>query len=98
MTLIAYNPRLLDHDQGFALHGLYLLLLHGTPAATPGELADIINADYNDAGGHGIAINTPDMRKALPKLVEYGLAGERRGRYSITNGGADFYERLGGFR
>lgn len=93
-----YSPGLLTDDQRIALHGLYLLLLRGDRPQRPGDLADIINADYNDAGGHGIAINTPAARKALPVLVEYGLAGEHRGRYSITNGGAEFYERLGGFR
>lgn len=95
---LAYIPGLLTFDQGLCLHGLYLLLLRGDRPQRPGDLADIINADYNDAGGHGIAINTTDTRKALPKLVEYGLAGEHRGRYQITNGGAEFYERLGGFR
>lgn len=95
---IAYAPGLLTDDQRITLHGLYLMLLHSAPAATPAELADIVNADYNDAGGHGIAINTPDARKALPVLVEYGLAGEHHGRYGITNGGAEWYERLGGFR
>lgn len=98
MPAIAYSPGLLADSQRVVLHGLYLLELRSQPAATPAELADIINADYNDAGGHGIAISTPDTRKALPALVEYGLAGEHRGRYQITNGGAEFYERLGGFR
>ena len=37
-------------------------------------------------------------RELANQLVEYGLAGEHRGRYQITNGGAEFYERLGGFR
>lgn len=96
--LIGYSPTLLDDDQRHALHGLYLLLLQGGGTSTPRALADIINADYNDAGGHGILINTPAVVRALPVLVEYGLAGEHKGHYGITTGGAHFYERLGGFR
>lgn len=93
-----YSPGLLADDQRLALHGLYLMLMRNLVAATPAELADIINADYNDAGGHGIAINTEDTSKALRKLVECYLAGEHRGRYGITADGAELYERLGGFR
>ena len=96
--LIGYSPTLLTDDQRVTLHGLYLLLLQGGGASTPRALADSINADYNDAGGHGMIINTPAVVRALPALVEYGLAGEHKGHYGITTGGAHFYERLGGFR
>jgi hypothetical protein len=95
---LAYAPGLLADDQRIVLHGLYLLLLHGDQPSRPAALADLINADYNDAGGHGIAINTPDTVKALPALVGYGFATEDRGRYCITNSGAEWYERLGGSR
>lgn len=95
---IAYTPGLLTDDQRIALHGLYLMLLNNYLASTPDQLADLINADYNDAGGHGAATNASDMRKALPALVKLELAGEHRGHYGITNAGAEWYERLGGFR
>ena len=95
---LAYAPGLLADDQRIVLHGLYLLLLHGDQPQRPADLAHTINADYNDAGGHGIAINTPEAVKALQALVAYGLATDDRGRYSITDGGAEWYERLGGFR